>query len=42
MLTKKKLIKALINCGIKKNDNIYVTSSLFALGDPKISNKKIL
>lgn len=40
MLNKKELKSALIKCGIKKNDNIYVTTSLFSLGKPNVSNKK--
>ena len=40
MLDKKKLKNAFIKCGLKKNDHVYITTSLFSLGSPKISNKK--
>ena len=40
MLDKKKLIDAFKKCGLKKNDHVYITTSLFSLGSPKASNKK--
>ena len=40
MLSKKKFINALFRCGIKKNDNLYITTSLFSLGTPQIKDKK--
>ncbi len=40
MLDKKKLKNAFIKCGLKKNDHVYITTSLFSLGSPKINNKK--
>tara|TARA_B100000029_G_scaffold509492_1_gene598815 strand:+ start:878 stop:1705 length:828 start_codon:yes stop_codon:yes gene_type:complete len=40
MLNEKKFKKALKKCGIKKNDNVYITTSLFSLGKTKFKNKK--
>lgn len=39
MLTKNNLKKALIRCGLRKNDNVYLASSLYSLGNPKIKDK---
>ena len=40
MLSKSEFKKTLIKCGLKKNDNVYVTTSLFSLGSPKVKNQK--
>ena len=40
MLTDSKFILALKRVGIKKSDNVYVTTSLFTLGRTEFKNKK--
>ena len=39
MLNEKKFKTALKKCGIKKNDNVYITTSLFSLGKTNFRNK---